>query len=126
MSHQQFESTARDMNQELHASALVAARSQTTLRSIEQNNSEARNILSRSEGTDSQVAQLQSAIQMLGLIHQNLVGINQTIAASTRVTSNAAVRGVTERRMERERAARMLGAPTPSERIPEVSNNVRF
>jgi P-type conjugative transfer protein TrbJ len=126
MSHQQFESTARDMNQELHASALVAARSQTTLRSIEQNNSEARNILSRSEGTDSQVAQLQSAIQMLGLIHQNLVGINQTIAASTRVTSNAAVRGVTERRMERERAARMLGAPPPSERIPEVSNNVRF
>jgi P-type conjugative transfer protein TrbJ len=121
----QLEATSRDMNQEIHASALVAARSQTTLRTIEQNNTEARNILSRSAGNGSQVAQLQSAIQMLGLIHQNLVGINQTLSASSRVTSNVAVRGATERLMERERATRMLGSSRP-ERIPEVSDQVRF
>ncbi len=121
----QLEATSRDMNEEIHASALVAARSQTTLRTIEANNTEARNILSRSAGNGSQVAQLQSAVQMLGLIHQNLVGINQMLSASSRVTSNVAVRGVTERRMERERAHRMLGNAR-HERIPAVSDEVRF
>lgn len=81
----QLEATSRDMNKEIHASALVAARSQTTLRDIEQNNTEARNILSRSQGNGSQVAQLQSAIQMLGLIHQTLVGINQTMSTAGHV-----------------------------------------
>ena len=122
----QLAATSREMNQEIHASALVAARSQTTLRSIEQNNSEAQNILNRSAGNGSQVAQLQSAIQMLGLIHQTLVGINQTMSASGRVTSNVAVRAATERRMERERSDRMLRGFSKPERIPDVTNQVRF
>jgi P-type conjugative transfer protein TrbJ len=122
----QLEATSRDMNKEIHSSALVAARSQTTLRTIEANNTEARNILNRSAGNGSQVAQLQSAIQMLVLIHQNLVGINQTMSASSRVTSNVAVRAATERSMERERSARMLRGYSNPERIPEVSDEVRF
>jgi len=122
----QLEATSRGMNQEIHASALVAARSQTTLRTIEQNDTEARNILSRSQGNGSQVAQLQSAIQMLGLIHQTLVGINQTMSTAGRVTSNVAVRAATERRMERERADRMLRGYSKPEHIPEVSDKVGF
>jgi P-type conjugative transfer protein TrbJ len=122
----QLEATSRDMNQEIHASALVAARSQSTLRTIEQNDTEARNILSRSEGNGSQVAQLQSAIQMLGLIHQTLVGINQTMSTSGRVTSSVAVRAATERRMERERAERMLQGYSAPQPIPEVSEKVHF
>jgi P-type conjugative transfer protein TrbJ len=122
----QLEATSRDMNKEIHSSALIAARSQTTLRTIEANNTEARNILSRSAGNGSQVAQLQSAIQMLVLIHQNLVDINQMISASSRVTSNVAVRAATERTMERERAARMLRGYSSPERIPDVSDQVQF
>jgi hypothetical protein len=59
---------------------------------------EARNA---TEDNGSQVAQLQSAIQMLGLIHQTLVGINQTMSTAGRVTSNGSP---TERRIEREGA----------------------
>ena len=120
MTPRQAQAASREMNKEIYSSALVAARTQTTLRTIEDNNSEARNILSRSEGNGSQVAQLQSALQMLGLIHQNLVSITQMISASGRVTSNVAVRGVTERRIERERATRMLRGHDRSEPIPEV------
>jgi P-type conjugative transfer protein TrbJ len=122
----QLESTSRDMNKEIHDSALVAARSQSTLRTIDQNDREARDILSRSQGTDSQVAQLQSAIQMLALIHQNLVQINQTLSAGARASSNVAVRAATERAMERERSARMLQGFSSRESIPEVSDKVRF
>lgn len=122
----QMEATSRDMNQEIHASALVAARAQTTLRATEQNDTEARNILKRSQDNGSQVAQLQSAIQMLGLIHQTLVGINQTMSTAARVTSNVAVRAATERRMERERADRMLRGYSSPATIPEVTDKVRF
>lgn len=118
----QLESTAREMNRELYDSALVAARAQTTLRTIEQNNLEARNVLSRSEGNDSQVAQLQAALQMLGLIHQNLVTINQLVSSAGRVTSNVAVRAVTERRIEHERAARMMRDYTTPSPIPEIDS----
>lgn len=118
----QLEATARDMNRELYDSALVAARAQTTLRTIEQNNVEARNVLSRSEGNESQVAQLQAALQMLGLIHQNLVTINQLVSSAGRVTSNVAVRAVTERRIEHERAARMMRDYTTPSPIPEIDS----
>jgi conjugal transfer/entry exclusion protein len=96
---------------------IVAARAQTTLRTIEANNAEARNILSRSQGNGSQVAQLQAALQMLGLVHQNLVSITQTVSSAGRVSSNLAAAGVTERRIARERKRRLLrdyGRPSGS------------
>jgi P-type conjugative transfer protein TrbJ len=122
MTPRQAETASRDMNQEIYASALVAARAQSTLRTIEDNNAEARNILSRSEGSSSQVAQLQSALQMLALIHQNLVSITQTVSASGRVASNQSVRRVTERRIQRERAARAQRDYARSEPVPEVDS----
>lgn len=108
MRPKEFRESSRAMNKEVHDSALAAARAQTTLRTIEQNDLEARNILSRSEGNGSQVAQLQSALQMLALIHQNLVSITQTIATAGRVSSNIAARDVTERRIDRERQLRLM------------------
>jgi P-type conjugative transfer protein TrbJ len=124
MTPAQFESNARDMNQEIYGAALVSARAQTTLRTVEENNQEARNVLSRSEGNESQVAQLQVALQMLGLIHQNLVGINQLVSSAGRVTSNVAVRGVTARRIERERTERMTHGYSKDEPIPEVDSRL--
>jgi P-type conjugative transfer protein TrbJ len=118
----QFEETSRNMNRELYESALVSARAQTTLQTIESNNIEARNVLSRSEGNESQVAQLQAALQMLGLIHHNLVGINQLVSSAGRVTSNVTVRAVTERRIEHERASRMMRDYTAPSDIPEIDS----
>lgn len=104
----EFRNTSRDMNRELYSSALVAARAQTTLRTIEAKNAEARKVLSRSQGNGSQVAQLQAALQMLGLVHQNRVSITQTVSSAGRVSSNLAAAGVTERRIARERKRRLL------------------
>jgi hypothetical protein len=81
---------------------------------------EARNVLSRSEGNGSQVAQLQSALQMLGLIHQNLVSITQTISAAGRVTSNVAVTRVTHRRMAGERRSRRRRDWAKPTAVPEI------
>lgn len=122
MTPRQAEATSREMNEELYSSALVAARAQTTLRTIEDNNAEARNILSRSEGNGSQVAQLQSALQMLGLIHQNLVTITQLVSSSGRVASNQAVRAVTERRIASERASRMMRDDDRPAAIPDIDS----
>ena len=102
------ENTAREMNREVHSAALVAARAQTTLSTIEANNREAQAILSRSEDSDSQVAQMQSAIQMLAVVHQNLVAITQTVNSAGRVSSDIAAAAVTERRIARERRRRLL------------------
>lgn len=117
-----FRANSREMNREIHESALVAARAQTTLRTIEQNNVEARNIISRSESNGSQVAQLQSALQMLALIHQNLVSITQTISTAGRVSSNIAARDVTDRRVERERQVRLLRGYGGRERAPQIDS----
>lgn len=120
MTPEQFKTAGKDMNDEIYSSALVAARAQTSLRNIEANNIEARNILSRSEGNDSQVAQLQSALQMLGVIHQNLVSITQTLSSAGRVTSNVAVTRVTHRRMAGERRSRRRRDWDKPADVPEV------
>lgn len=120
MTPRQAEATSKEMNEELYSSALVAARAQTTLRTIEDNNVEARNILSQSQGNGSQVAQLQSALQMLALMHQNLVTITQLVSSSGRVASNQAVRAVTERRIASERATRMMRDYDKPTAIPDI------
>lgn len=103
-----YADTSRQMNQELYASALVADRAQTNLSSIEANNNQARDILSRSGADNSQVVQLQSANQMLALVHDNLARITQTISSASRVSSDLAVSGVVDNRIARERQSRYL------------------
>ena len=100
--------TSKQMHRELYASALVAHRAQTNLSTIEANNAEAKAILQRSGGEDSQVAQLQSATQMLALVHDNLANITQTIASASRVSSDLAAISVTDNRIARERQRRYI------------------
>lgn len=100
--------TSRQMNSELYASALVAHRAQTSLSKIEDNNARAKEILQRSEAEDSQVAQLQSATQMLALVHDNLVAITRTVSSASRVSTDIAAAGVTENRLARERRRRSV------------------
>lgn len=100
--------TSKQMNRELYASALVAHRAQTNLSTIEANNAQAKAILQRSGAEDSQVAQLQSANQMLALVHDNLANITQTIATASRVSSDLAATSVTDNRIARERQRRYV------------------
>jgi hypothetical protein len=118
------ESTAVQMRDEVYNAGLVSARAQTTLGDIEQNNVEAQAVLSRSAGTDSQVAQLQSALQMLALIHQNLVSITMAVNAAGRVSSDIAAQAVVERRIEAERRQRLFQDYSRHEDIPEIDPRV--
>lgn len=103
------EATSRRMNQELHSAALTAARAQSTLTTLEANNTQAKEILSRSEGNESQVTQVQLAIQMLAVMHENMKSIIKTVTTAGRLSSDIAAAAVTERRIRRERLHR-LGA----------------
>jgi conjugal transfer/entry exclusion protein len=119
-----FDSTTQNMHQELYNSAIVAARAQSSLESIEASDTEAKAILERSQGTDSQVAQLESAIQMLALIHQNLVAITMSVNAAGRLASDVTAQAVVGRRVEREKRARLLdGYANHDDAIPDIDSN---
>ena len=96
----------RQMNRELHGAALVSHRAQSSVSNLEASHAEAKAILDRSAAEDSQVAQLQSAVQMLAIVHENLTNITQTVAAAGRVSSDIAAAGVTDNRIARERQQR--------------------
>lgn len=107
--------TARQMNRELHGAALVSHRAQSSLSTVEASHAQAKAILQRSDAEDSQVAQLQSANLMLGVVHSNLANITQTVAAAGRVTSDIAAADVTENRIAAERRRRRIeGFSRPS------------
>lgn len=112
--------TSRQMNRELHGAALASHRAQTNISNLEESHAQAKAILDRSAANDSQVAQLQSANQMLALVHANLVNITQTVATAGRVTSDIAATRVTENRIAAERRRRRLdgfGRPATSRGI---------
>ena len=98
----------REMNRELHGAALVSHRAQSSVSNLEASHAEAKAILKRSGAEDSQVAQLQSAIQMLALVHENVTNITQTVAAAGRVSSDIAAAGVTDNRIAHERQRRYI------------------
>jgi P-type conjugative transfer protein TrbJ len=118
----EHEATAVKMREEVYNAGLVSARAQSTLENIETNNAEARAILDRSAATDSQVAQLQSALQMLALIHQNLVNITMAVNAAGRVSSDIAAQAVVERRIQQEKRRRMFEDYRRREDIPEIDS----
>lgn len=118
----EHEATAVKMREEVYNAGLVSARAQTTLERIETNNVEAQAILDRSGATDSQVAQLQSALQMLALIHQNLVNITMAVNAAGRLSSDIAAQAVVERRIQREKRRRLFEDYRRREEIPEIDS----
>jgi len=112
---------ARQMNREIHGAALVSHRAQTSVATLEQSHAQARDILRRSDAEDSQVAQLQSAVQMLSIVHSNLANITQTVAAAGRVTSDIAAAEVTENRITAERQRRSIEG---FDRMPETFTGI--
>jgi conjugal transfer/entry exclusion protein len=93
---------------EIQASALVAARAQSNITWLKQRSDEAANILSRSASADGQIAQLQAVVQMLVVMQAQTVGMAQSIDAAGRVTTNMAATSAAEKQLSRERKRRNL------------------
>ena len=93
---------------EIQASALVAARAQSNITWLKQRSDEAADILSRSASAQGQVAQMQAVVQMLGVMQAQTLGMAQSIDAAGRVTTNMAAASAAEKQLSRERKRRNL------------------
>lgn len=97
-------------DQEIHVASLTAARSQTTLASIDTNTRSAKDVLQRSSDQKSAVAQLQAMVKMIEIINSDLANLSATISATERVNSSLAVSEVSSRFAAEERRRRLLEA----------------
>jgi type IV secretion system protein TrbJ len=97
-------------DQEIHMASLTAARSQTTLSTIDTNTRSAKDVLERSSNQKSAVAQLQAMVKMIEIINSDLANLATTISASERVNSTLAVTEVSSREVAAERRRRLLKA----------------
>lgn len=97
-------------DQEIHMASLTAARSQTTLSTIDTNTRSAKDVLDRSSNQQSAVAQLQAMVKMIELINSDLANLSTTISATERVNSTLAVSEVSSREVAAERRRRLMKA----------------
>jgi len=95
-------------DRELYMSSLAAERSQATLSSIEGNTRTTTQLLERSNGSSSAVAQLQALVHMIELINSDLEQLSLTLAATERVNSSLAATGASSRDATAERQNRLL------------------
>jgi P-type conjugative transfer protein TrbJ len=87
----------RAWNQEVVGASQVAARQQTTLAQLDQHAAQTQNILNQSQSASGVVSQLQLIAQLLGITNAQLIVMNQTLATSSRVLSDMAAAGASER-----------------------------
>lgn len=120
----EFLTVNRNLNRELSQSSLVAMQAQSTLGDIQNTNLAAQRIIQQSEGNNSQVAQIQLAMQMLTVMDRNLQSIIQTVSTAGRVASNRAAAEVTGRRIVRERRRRDV--ESYARRVPRTTIDPRF
>ena len=99
---------AAAMHQEVHQTALQAMKAQSSLREIEADSAAAARIVEGSGRNESQVAQLQMAVQLLSLMHGHLNRLLQVTATAGRVTATVAASSVTERRLRSSRQGPLL------------------
>ena len=117
----------RDVNQlseswdrEVYLSSLAAQRSQSSLKSIESNTRTTTELLERSNGSSSAVAQLQVLVRMIEVINSDLEQLSVTLAATERVNSSLAALDASSRDVVAERQRRFLedyAPPAPAEGI---------
>lgn len=93
---------------EILASAQVAARAQGVISDWQQNADAAGAILAQSQGAQGEIGQLQSVVQMLGVLHNESNGLLQTLGTTGRVLGNAAAANASERQLSLEKKRRNL------------------
>jgi P-type conjugative transfer protein TrbJ len=104
----QFDALYGQWENEVLSSAQVAARSQATLSTLAGTATKAAAILSLSQGSDGQVAQMQAIVQMLGVMQSQNGAVIQALATTGRVLTSSAARTAAERQLSREKKRRHL------------------
>jgi len=108
----QFDAMYGQWEGEILSSAEVAARSQATLSSLQNNATEAAAILAGSRASDGEVAQMQSVVQMLGLVQSQNNSVLQSLETTGRVLTATAAKDAAERQLAREKKRRHLAGYT--------------
>jgi conjugal transfer/entry exclusion protein len=120
----QFDAIYGRWEDEILASTEVAARSQATLSTLHESAREAAAILANSRASGGEVAQMQSVVQMLGLMQSQNTSVLQSLATTGRVLTSAAAKDAAERQLSREKKRRHLagyrdrGTPVPPMTMP--------
>jgi conjugal transfer/entry exclusion protein len=95
----QHQQQAAAWNQEILGASQVAARQQTTLSTLDDHAKQTGAILQQSQTAGGVVAQLQLVAQLIGITNAQLILINQTLATTSRVLTDMAAAGASERQL---------------------------
>jgi hypothetical protein len=86
-------------NQEVVGAGQIASRQQTTLATLDSQASQTQNILQQSKSASGVVEELQLIAQMIGVTNSELTLLNQTFATTSRVLTDMAATGASERQL---------------------------
>jgi P-type conjugative transfer protein TrbJ len=111
-------------NAEVNSSSLAAARAQSSITTLDQNNQAIANILTQSNTAPGEVRQLQLVNQQLALIHTELVSLVQNLTTMGRVLSNWAAASVGEKMLGRESKQRRIEGYTNRGKPARVLNTL--
>lgn len=107
-----FDGTSNRWQTEILSAALVAARAQGSLAALQANTDEAVAILQASRAANGDVAQLQAAVQMLGVMQGQLNTLIQALVTTGRVEADVAAATASEKQLSREKRQRNLDGYT--------------
>jgi P-type conjugative transfer protein TrbJ len=86
-------------NKEVVGAAQIAARQQTSLSTLDSQASQTQDVLQQSKAASGVVEQLQLIAQMIGITNSELLVLNQTLATTSRVLTDMAAQGASERQL---------------------------
>lgn len=86
-------------NQEIVGASQVAARQQTTLATLDTHAAQTQSILQQSQAASGILEQLQLIAQLIGITNAQLILVNQTLATTSRVVTDMAASGASERQL---------------------------
>lgn len=121
----------RGWDDEIHGSAMAAARAQTALSRMDTNTRAALDILQRSQATTgdaadegSALAKLQALVQMLGIINSDLTTLATTLTAAERVNVDMVAAETSDNELQAAEAQRMLRDSDARQTIPEIDPRI--
>jgi len=86
-------------NQEVVGASQIAARQQTALSTLDDNAKQTQSVLSQSQTGSGVVEELQLVVQMIAITNSELLVLNQTLATVSRVLTDTAALGASERQL---------------------------
>ena len=119
----QYSQYYQDWNKELRESAKKAMEAQTQVQRTQSYNAEIAAILSRSQGAEGEVRQLQAQNQMMGVVSSQLSDLTSTLATSGRLSATLAARAATKEEASLElkrRATQGWGGDRTQRQAPEA------